>query len=38
MKEQLTVVFQKVAEGYIAFVKKLPGANAQGRYSGGTHV
>ena len=30
MKEQLTAVFQKVAEGYIAFVEELPGANAQG--------
>ena len=38
MKEQLTAVFQKVPEGYIAFVEKLPGANAQGRYSGGSHV
>ena len=30
MKEQLTAVFQKVPEGYIAFVEELPGANAQG--------
>jgi predicted RNase H-like HicB family nuclease len=30
MKEQLTAVFQKVSEGYIAFVEELPGANAQG--------
>ena len=30
MKEQLTAVFQKVAEGYIAFVEELPGANSQG--------
>jgi predicted RNase H-like HicB family nuclease len=30
MKEQLTVVFQKVPEGYIAFVEELPGANSQG--------
>ena len=30
MKAQLTAVFQKVAEGYIAFVEELPGANAQG--------
>ena len=29
MKEQLTAVFQKVPEGYIAFVEELPGANAQ---------
>ena len=27
----LTAVFEKVAEGYIAFVEELPGANAQGR-------
>lgn len=25
-----TAVFEKVAEGYIAFVEELPGANAQG--------
>ena len=30
MKELLTAVFQKVPEGYIAFVEELPGANAQG--------
>ena len=30
MKGQLTAVFQKVPEGYIAFVEELPGANAQG--------
>ena len=30
MKEQLTAVYQKVAEGYIAFVEELPGANSQG--------
>jgi predicted RNase H-like HicB family nuclease len=30
MKEQLTAVFQKVPEGYIAFVEELPGANSQG--------
>ena len=30
MKAQLTAVFQKVPEGYIAFVEELPGANAQG--------
>ena len=29
MKEQLTAVFEKVPEGYIAFVEELPGANAQ---------
>ena len=27
---QLTAVFEKVAEGYIAFVEELPGANTQG--------
>ncbi len=27
----LTAVFQKVAEGYIAFVEELPGANTQGK-------
>ena len=27
---QLTAVYQKVAEGYIAFVEELPGANTQG--------
>ncbi len=26
----LTAVFQQVAEGYIAFVEELPGANTQG--------
>lgn len=26
---RLTAVYQKVAEGYIAFVEELPGANAQ---------
>jgi len=30
MKDQLTAVFQKVPEGYIAFVEELPGANAKG--------
>ena len=30
MKEQLTAVFHEVAEGYIAFVEELPGANSQG--------
>jgi len=30
MKIQLTAVFQKVPEGYIAFVEELPGANTQG--------
>ncbi|MDJ0600092.1 MAG: type II toxin-antitoxin system HicB family antitoxin [Crocosphaera sp.] len=27
---QLTAIFQKVPEGYIAFVEELPGANTQG--------
>ena len=27
---QLTAVYRKVAEGYIAFVEELPGANTQG--------
>jgi predicted RNase H-like HicB family nuclease len=27
---KLTAVFQKVPEGYIAFVEKLTGANTQG--------
>ena len=27
---KLTAVFQKVAEGYVAFVEELPGANTQG--------
>jgi predicted RNase H-like HicB family nuclease len=26
----LTAIFQKVPEGYIAFVEELPGANTQG--------
>ena len=28
--EELTAVFRRVAEGYIAFVEELPGANTQG--------
>ncbi|GAK60793.1 hypothetical protein U27_00691 [Candidatus Vecturithrix granuli] len=31
MNLQCTAVFQKVSEGYIAFVEELPGANTQGR-------
>jgi predicted RNase H-like HicB family nuclease len=27
---KLTAVYMKVAEGYIAFVEELPGANTQG--------
>ena len=27
---QLTAIFMKVPEGYIAFVEELPGANTQG--------
>jgi predicted RNase H-like HicB family nuclease len=30
MSMRFTAVFEKVAEGYIAFVEELPGANAQG--------
>ncbi len=30
MQVQLTAVFRKVPEGYIAFVEELPGANTQG--------
>ena len=30
MKIDLTAVFQKVPEGYIAFIEELPGANTQG--------
>lgn len=30
MNIQFTAVYQKVPEGYIAFVEELPGANAQG--------
>ena len=30
MDIELTAVFQKVPEGYIAFVEELPGANTQG--------
>jgi predicted RNase H-like HicB family nuclease len=30
MQLQLTAVFRKVPEGYIAFVEELPGANTQG--------
>jgi len=28
---RLTAVFQKVPEGYMAFVEELPGANTQGK-------
>lgn len=28
---EFTAVFEKVAEGYIAFVEELPGANTQGK-------
>ena len=27
----LTAVYQKVVEGYIAFIEEMPGANAQGK-------
>ena len=30
MQVQLTAVFRRVPEGYIAFVGELPGANTQG--------
>lgn len=30
MEVQLTAVFRRVPEGYIAFVEELPGANTQG--------
>jgi len=30
MALELTAVFRKVPEGYIAFVEELPGANSQG--------
>lgn len=30
MNIQLTAIFKKVPEGYIAFVEELPGANTQG--------
>jgi predicted RNase H-like HicB family nuclease len=28
---KLTAVYQKVPEGYVAFIEELPGANTQGR-------
>ena len=31
MSLTLTAVFQKVPDGYIAFVEELPGANTQGK-------
>ena len=30
MQIELTAVFREVPEGYIAFVKEMPGANTQG--------
>jgi len=30
MTMKLTAIFEKVPEGYIAFVEELPGANTQG--------
>jgi predicted RNase H-like HicB family nuclease len=30
MRLELTAVFEKVPEGYIAFLEELPGANTQG--------
>jgi len=31
MQFEFTAVFEKVPEGYIAFVEELPGANTQGK-------
>jgi predicted RNase H-like HicB family nuclease len=31
MKLELTAVFKKVPEGYVAFVEEVPGANTQGK-------
>jgi predicted RNase H-like HicB family nuclease len=31
MQFEFTAVFEKVPQGYIAFVEELPGANTQGR-------
>ena len=28
---KLTAIFQKVSEGFIAFIEEVPGANTQGR-------
>ena len=30
MRVELTAVFRKVPEGYVAFIEELPGANSQG--------
>ena len=30
MQIQLTAVYRRVSEGYVAFVEELPGANTQG--------
>jgi predicted RNase H-like HicB family nuclease len=30
MKMELTAVYRKVQEGYVAFIEELPGANTQG--------
>jgi len=30
MKLELTAIFRKMPEGYIAFIEELPGANTQG--------
>ena len=38
MKLQLTAVFQKALEGYIGFVKELPGRQHRGEYAGGGRV
>ena len=31
IRMKFTAVFEKVPEGYVAFVEELPGANAQGK-------
>jgi predicted RNase H-like HicB family nuclease len=31
MKLELTAVFERVPEGYVAYVEELPGANTQGK-------
>ncbi len=38
MDISLTVVFQKVPEGYIGYVEELPGAKTQGETLEETHV
>ena len=31
MKHEFTAIYQRVAEGYIAYCPEIPGANGQGR-------